>query len=45
MAGVEVAEVAITIFRVAFERWVAEGEDQDLPTLVDDSFAQLRLAR
>jgi AcrR family transcriptional regulator len=36
------AEVAITVFRVAFERWVSDPVDRDLPTLMGESLDELR---
>jgi AcrR family transcriptional regulator len=36
------AELAIAVFRVAFERWIDEGNDQDFPALVAESVDQLR---
>jgi AcrR family transcriptional regulator len=35
------AEVGIAVFKVAFERWIAEGEERDYATLVRDSMARL----
>jgi AcrR family transcriptional regulator len=36
------AEAGIAVFRVAFERWVDETNDRDLPTLVRASFDALK---
>jgi AcrR family transcriptional regulator len=36
------AETGVAVFKVAFERWIAEGEDRDFPALARDSFAELR---
>jgi AcrR family transcriptional regulator len=36
------AELAIAVFRVAFERWIDEANDQDFPALVAESVDQLR---
>ena len=36
------AEAGIAVFRVAFERWV-EDTDQDFPAIIEDSLAQLRV--
>jgi AcrR family transcriptional regulator len=36
------AEAGIAVFRVAFERWVAEGETRTLAELIADSLDQLR---
>ena len=36
------AEVAITVFRVGFERWVADPIHLDLPQLIHASFLELR---
>ncbi len=35
------AEVGIAVFRIAFERWIAEGSDRDLPDLIRESLGQL----
>jgi AcrR family transcriptional regulator len=37
-----IGEVAIAVFRVAFERWVDEGNRRELPELVGDSLDELR---
>jgi AcrR family transcriptional regulator len=36
-------EVAISIFKISFERWVAAAETRDLTALMYDSLGQLRL--
>jgi AcrR family transcriptional regulator len=36
------AEAAIAVFRIAFERWVDEIDDQNLPRLIRDSLDALR---
>jgi AcrR family transcriptional regulator len=36
------AEAGIAVFRVAFERWVSEPFDRDLPQLISDSLEELR---
>lgn len=36
------AEVAIAVFRTAFERWVDAAADRDFPQFVRDSLAQLK---
>jgi AcrR family transcriptional regulator len=36
------AETGMTVFRVAFERWIADGEERELPDLVAESLAALR---
>jgi AcrR family transcriptional regulator len=36
------AEAGIAVFRVAFERWVGEPLDRDLPQLISDSLEELR---
>jgi AcrR family transcriptional regulator len=36
------AEVGLAVFRIAFERWIAEGEDRDLPELIRESLGQLQ---
>ena len=36
------AEAGVAVFRVAFERWVAEPVDRSLSEVLDESFAQLR---
>jgi len=37
------AEVAITVFRIAFERWVADPVHLDLPQLMQASFEELKV--
>ena len=36
------AELGIAVFRVAFERWIEEGNERDFPALARDSLAQLK---
>jgi AcrR family transcriptional regulator len=36
------AEVAIAVFRTAFERWIDEANERDLPELVRDSLGRLK---
>ncbi len=36
------AEAGIAVFRVAFERWVEESEEADLPQIIRESLDQLR---
>jgi len=36
-----IAEVAIAVFRTAFERWINRDNDHDFPQLVRDSLDQL----
>jgi AcrR family transcriptional regulator len=36
------AEVAIAVFKIAFERWVSDPVDIDLVQLIGESFAELR---
>ncbi len=36
------AEAAVAVFRTAFDRWVADGEVRDLPTLLDEALTALR---
>jgi AcrR family transcriptional regulator len=36
------AETGIAVFRVAFERWIAESNDRDFPQLIRESLDQLR---
>jgi AcrR family transcriptional regulator len=36
------AEAGIAVFRVAFERWVAEGNERPLPDLISESLDALR---
>ncbi|MCU1452001.1 MAG: regulatory protein TetR [Acidimicrobiales bacterium] len=36
------AEAGIAVFRVAFERWVTERDERDLPQLIRDSLADLK---
>ncbi|HEX4107547.1 MAG TPA: helix-turn-helix domain-containing protein [Solirubrobacteraceae bacterium] len=35
-------EVAIAVFRAAFERWIADEDDVDFPQLISDSLGQLK---
>ena len=37
------AEVAITVFKIAFERWVADPIHLDLPQLMRESLDELRV--
>ncbi|GLY80792.1 helix-turn-helix domain-containing protein [Actinoallomurus iriomotensis] len=36
------AEAGIAVFKVAFARWIAEGERKDLPRLIRESLDELR---
>jgi AcrR family transcriptional regulator len=36
------AEAGIAVFRIAFERWVEETNQRDLPELIRDSLAELK---
>jgi AcrR family transcriptional regulator len=36
------AEAGIAVFKIAFERWTAEGNQQQLSRLIEDSFDELR---
>jgi AcrR family transcriptional regulator len=36
------AEAGIAVFRIAFERWVEDGNERDLPDLMRDSLDHLR---
>jgi hypothetical protein len=36
------AEAGIAVFRVAFERWIADDEHRDATEVVQDSFDQLK---
>jgi transcriptional regulator MftR-like protein len=36
------AEVAVSVFRVAFERWVADPVRLDLPATMEGAFAELK---
>ena len=36
------AEVAMAVFRTAFERWIDEADDGDLPQLIRESLDQLK---
>ena len=36
------AEAGIAVFRIGFERWVAAGNERELPELLQDSMAELR---
>jgi AcrR family transcriptional regulator len=38
-----VAEVAIAVFRTAFERWVSEANDLSFPELIRESLGQLKM--
>jgi AcrR family transcriptional regulator len=35
------AEVAMAVFRIAFERWIDDANERDLPELIRESLAQL----
>ena len=37
------AEIAIVVFKTAFQRWVADGNQRDLPELIRDSLDELRV--
>jgi AcrR family transcriptional regulator len=37
------AEIAIAIFKTAFERWVADGNDRDLTDLMRESLGELKV--
>jgi AcrR family transcriptional regulator len=37
------AEAGIAVFKVAFERWTAESNKQDLPQVIRDSLEELRV--
>ncbi len=39
-----VAEVALAVFRAAFERWVQAGEERDLEAIVRQALAELKVA-
>lgn len=36
-----IAEIGVAVFRIAFERWVEETNQQDLPTLIRESLDEL----
>lgn len=36
------AEMGVTLFRLAFERWIEEEHERPLPDVVRDAFAQMR---
>ncbi len=36
------AETAIAVFRIAFERWITEKRRRDLPSVIRDSFDELK---
>jgi AcrR family transcriptional regulator len=36
------AQTGIAVFRVAFDRWVGEGNDRDLPALIRESLGTLK---
>jgi AcrR family transcriptional regulator len=37
------AETGIAVFKIAFERWIDEANEQDLSRLIEDSFDELRV--
>jgi len=37
------AEAGVAVFKIAFERWIAEGDQGDLPQLMRDSLHELRV--
>jgi AcrR family transcriptional regulator len=37
------AEVALSVFRIAFERWIEKSNERPLPQLIRDSLDQLRV--
>ena len=41
-AAMLTAEAGIAVFKVAFERWVGEGEQRDLPQLIRASMDELK---
>ncbi|MCW3050181.1 MAG: transcriptional regulator, TetR family, partial [Solirubrobacterales bacterium] len=41
-AAILTAEAGITVFRVAFERWVDQADQQSLQRLIHDSLDELR---
>jgi AcrR family transcriptional regulator len=43
-AAILTAEAGITVFRVAFERWVDQANRQDLQRVIHDSLEELRTA-
>jgi AcrR family transcriptional regulator len=43
-AAILTAEAGITVFRVAFERWVDQADQQSLQRLIHDSLDELRAA-
>jgi MftR C-terminal domain len=36
------AEASIAVFRIAFERWIDDANDRDLPQLLREALAQLQ---
>ena len=36
------AEAGTAVFRIAFERWIDEGNEKDLPLLIGESFEELK---
>jgi AcrR family transcriptional regulator len=38
------AEAGLAVFRVAFERWVAAGEEREIGALIDEALGELRSA-
>jgi AcrR family transcriptional regulator len=43
-AAMLTAQAGVAVFRVAFERWVSQSGQQDLPQLIRDSLDQLKAA-
>jgi AcrR family transcriptional regulator len=37
------AEAGIAVFRIAFERWIDDTDQQDLPRLIEESFDELKV--
>jgi AcrR family transcriptional regulator len=43
IAATLAAEAGVAVFRVAFDRWVVEADDRDLPELIRESLGELRV--
>ncbi len=37
------AEIAVAVFKTAFERWVADGNERDLSALMQESLEELKV--
>jgi AcrR family transcriptional regulator len=43
IAATLAAEAGVAVFRVAFDRWVVDADDRDLPELIRESLGELRV--